>query len=85
MQISYLDVHFTYKSTSFSKFLNEIYLGGYGGGYGGGSGGAGLGCGLGHVWGEIRNGMLLGNPARGRPMLFASDELTAALKFQRQR
>jgi len=40
---------------------------------------------LGHVWGEIRNGMLLGNPARGRPMLFASDELTAALKFQRQR
>jgi hypothetical protein len=36
-----------------------------------------LGCGLGHVWGEIRNGMLLGNPARGRPMLFASDELTA--------
>jgi hypothetical protein len=24
--------------------------------------GAGLGCGLGHVWGEIRNGMLLGNP-----------------------
>ena len=50
-----------------------------------GSGGAGLGCGLGHVWGEIRNGMLLGNPARGRRMLFASDELTAALKFQRQR
>jgi hypothetical protein len=50
-----------------------------------GSGGAGLGCGLGHVWGEIRNGMLLGNPARGRPMLFASDELTAALMFQRQR
>jgi len=50
-----------------------------------GSGGAGLGCGLGHVWGEIRNGMLLGNPARGRPMLFASDDLTAALKFQRQR
>ena len=41
-------------------------------------------CGLGHVWGEICNGMLLGNPARGRPMLLASDELTAALKFQRQ-
>jgi hypothetical protein len=43
------------------------------------SGGAGLGCGLGHVWGEIRNGMLLGNLDRGRSMLFASDELTASL------
>jgi len=32
------------------------------------------GCFLGHVWGEIRYGMLLGNPASGRPMLFASDE-----------
>jgi hypothetical protein len=42
-----------------------------------GSGGAGLGCGIGLVWGENRNGMLLGNPARGRPMLFASDQLTS--------
>jgi hypothetical protein len=45
--------------------------------------------GWGAAWGmsgvKIRNGMLLGNPARGRPMLFASDELTAALEFQRQR
>ena len=32
---------------------------------------------------ELCNGMLFGNPAR--PMLFASVELTAALKFQRQR
>jgi len=38
-----------------------------------------------HVLGEILNGMLLGNPARGRPMFFASDELTAALMFQRKR
>jgi hypothetical protein len=33
--------------------------------------------------GEIHNGMLLGSPARSRPMLFALDKIAAALKFQR--
>jgi hypothetical protein len=32
-----------------------------------GSGGAGLGCGLGHVWGAIRNAMLLSNPLKVGP------------------
>jgi len=32
---------------------------------------------------EIRNGKLLVSPTRGRPMLLALDEITAALMFQK--